>query len=77
MWQSLLKMGNVLRYIARKSHEYNITDNDSLTLNRIMTAVLYLKVDRGNPVNYSLVLAILDQSMTSSHFRATYTKVTD
>ena len=43
-------MGNVLRYIARKSHEYDITDNDSLTLNRIMTAVLYLKVDRGHPV---------------------------
>ena len=44
------KMGNVLRYIARKSHEYDITDNDSLTFNRIMTAVLHLKVDRGHPV---------------------------
>ena len=44
------KMGNVLRYIAQKSHEYDITDNDSLHLNRIMTAVLYSKVDRGNPV---------------------------
>ena len=43
------KMGNVLRYIARKSHEYDITDNDDLTLNRIMTVVLSLKVDRGHP----------------------------
>ena len=42
-------MGNVLRYIARKSHEYDITDNDDLTLNRIMTVVLSLKVDRGHP----------------------------
>ena len=41
-------MGNVLRYIARKSHEYDITDNDDLTLNRIMTVVLSLKVDRGH-----------------------------
>ena len=44
------KMGNVLRYIAQKSHEYDITDNDSLPLNRIMTAVLYVKVDRDHPV---------------------------
>ena len=43
------KMGNVLRYIARKSHEYDITDNDDLALNRIMTVVLSLKVDRGHP----------------------------
>ena len=42
-------MGNVLRYIARKSHEYDITDNDDLTLNRTMTVVLCLKVDRGHP----------------------------
>ena len=42
-------MGNVLRYIARKSHEYDITDNDDLTLNRTMTVVLSLKVDRGRP----------------------------
>ena len=42
-------MGNVLRYIARKSHEYDITDTDDLTLNRIMTVVLSLKVDRGHP----------------------------
>ena len=42
-------MGNVLRYIAQKSHEYDITDNDDLTLNRIMTVVLSLKVDRGHP----------------------------
>ena len=44
------KMGNVLRYIAQKSHEYDITYNDSLHLNRIVTAVLYSKVDRDNPV---------------------------
>ena len=43
-------MGNVLRHIARKSHEYDITDNDDLTLNRTMTVVLCLKVDRGHPV---------------------------
>ena len=42
-------MGNVLRYVARKFHEYDITDNDDLTLNRIMTVVLSLKVDRGHP----------------------------
>ena len=42
-------MGSVLRYIAQKSHEYDITDNDDLTLNRIMTVVLSLKVDRGHP----------------------------
>ena len=43
-------MGNVLRYIAQKSHEYDITDNDGLHLNRIVTVVLYSKVDRGHPV---------------------------
>ena len=42
-------MGNILRYVAWKLHEYDITDNDDLTLNRIMTAVLYSKVDRGHP----------------------------
>ena len=42
-------MGNILRYVARKLHEYDITDNDDLTLNRIMTVVLSLKVDRGHP----------------------------
>ena len=41
-------MGNVLRYIARKSHEYDITDNDDLTLNRTKTVVLSLKVARGH-----------------------------
>ena len=40
-------MGNVLRYVARKFHEYDITDNDDLTLNRTKTVVLSLKVDRG------------------------------
>ena len=42
-------MGKVLRYVARKFYEYDITDNDDLTLNRIMTVVLSLKVDRGHP----------------------------
>ena len=41
-------MGNVLRYVARKFHEYDITDNDDLTLNRTKTVVLSLKVDRGH-----------------------------
>ena len=41
-------MGNILRYVARKLHEYDITDNDDLTLNRIMPVVLLLKVDRGH-----------------------------
>ena len=41
-------MGNVLRYVAWKLHEYDITDNDDLTLNRTMTVVLSLKVDRGH-----------------------------
>ena len=42
-------MGKVLRYVAQKFQEYDITDNDDLTLNRIMTVVLSLKVDRGHP----------------------------
>ena len=42
-------MGNALRYVAGKLHEYDITDNDDLTLNRTMTVVLSLKVDRGHP----------------------------
>ena len=54
-------MGNVLRYVAWKLHEYDITDNDDLTLNRTMTVVLSLKVDRGHFCKtILLVLAILD-----------------
>ena len=41
-------MGNILRYVAWKLHESDITDNDNLTLNRTMTVVLSLKVDRGH-----------------------------
>ena len=41
-------MGKVLRYVARKFQEYDITDNDDLTLNRTKTVVLSLKVDRGH-----------------------------
>ena len=41
-------MGNILRYVAQKFHEYDITDNDDLTLNRTKTVVLSLKVVRGH-----------------------------